>query len=155
VAQGKTVAVLTGGDPLLFSPFSWSLAELKDIETEVVPGVSCFNAANAALGANITMGKNTHSVLLASRRSLEEMASHKATLVMFTMQTEFKDVIASLGKHYTPETPVAVVFKAGYSQEEKVMRGTLGDIVQKVGDKRLPFQHLLYVGDALTNKTVY
>jgi precorrin-4 methylase len=155
VAEGKTVAMLDSGDTMVYGPCNWSLTELKDIETEVVPGISCFNAANAALGVGVTEGKTSHSVLFASGWSVEDMAREKATMVMFTMRTEFKKFIDALSKHYAPETPAAVVFNAGYAKDEKVVRGTLGDIMQKVGDKRLPFQHLLYVGDALTNKSPY
>jgi precorrin-4 methylase len=154
-AKGKTVAMLDSGDPMVYGPCNWSLSELKDLDTEVVPGMSCFNAANAALGAGVTEGRSSHSVLLASGWSVEEMARHQATMVLFTMRTEFKKFIDALGKHYQKDTPVAIVFNAGYADKEKVMRGTLGDIMSKVGGQKLPFQHLLYVGDFLTNHKPY
>ncbi|KMY65735.1 tetrapyrrole methylase [Desulfocarbo indianensis] len=155
VAQGQTVAMLDSGDPLVYGPCSWSIIELNDVPNEVVPGLSCFNAANAAIGLGVTEGKKSHSVLLASGWSVEEMAPHQATMILFTMRTEFKKFTDSLLKYYPPETPVAIVFNAGYSQSEKVLHGTLGDITEKVGGKKLPFQHLLYVGDFLTNEKPY
>ncbi len=151
VAQGKTVAMLDSGDPLIYGPCSWTLTELHDVDTEVVPGLSCFNAANAALGVGVTEGKTSHSVLLASGWSVDEMAPHQATMVLFTMRTEFKKFIDSLSKHYPPETPVAIVMHAGYAETESVMRGTLGGILAQVGEGKLPFEYLLYVGDFLTN----
>ncbi len=151
VAQGKTVAMLDSGDPLVYGPCSWTLGALPDVETEVVPGMSCFNAANAALKAGVTEGKTSHSVLLASGWTVEEMARHQATMVLFTMRTEFKKFIDALSKHYPPQTPVAIVFEAGFPQGEKVMRGTLATILEQTSGQKLPFQHLLYVGDFLTN----
>jgi precorrin-4 methylase len=149
VSQGKTVAMLDSGDPLVYGPCSWSLTELSDLDTEVVPGLSCFNAANAALRAGVTEGSHAHSVILASGWSVEEMAAHQSTMVLFTMRTEFNKFIQSLSQHYPDDTPVAVVFSAGYAAKEKVVHGTLATIGDKLGHGRLPFEHLLYVGDFL------
>jgi precorrin-4 methylase len=149
VAQGQTVAMLDSGDPLVFGPCSWSLTELRDLDTEVVPGLSCFNAANAALRAGVTQGRHSHSVILASGWSVEEMAALQSTMVLFTMRTEFNKFIQSLSKHYPADTPVAVVFSAGYAAKEKVIHGTLATIGDQLGHGKLPFEHLLYVGDFL------
>lgn len=149
VAEGKTVAMLDSGDPLVYGPCAWSLTELQDLGTEVVPGLSCFNAANAALKAGVTEGKTSHSVILASGWSVNEMAVHQSTMVLFTMRTQFKKFIDSLSAHYPANTPVAIVFSAGYVEKERVMHGTLGTILDQVGEDRLPFEHLLYVGDFL------
>jgi precorrin-4 methylase len=151
VSQGKTVAMLDSGDPLIYGPCSWVLTELSDLDTEVVPGLSCFNAANSALRAGVTEGKSSHSVILASGWSVEEMAVHGSTMVLFTMRTEFKKFIDNLSKHYPSHTPVGIVFSAGYAEKEKVVRATLGTILDKVGDNRLPFEYLLYVGDFLAD----
>ncbi|WP_319408300.1 SAM-dependent methyltransferase [uncultured Desulfosarcina sp.] len=151
VAEGKTVAVLDSGDPLVYGPCSWSLTELSDLDTEVVPGLSCFNAANAALKAGVTEGRASHSVILASGWSVEEMAVHQSTMVLFTMRTEFKKFIDSLSNHYPSDTPVAIVFSAGYADRERVMHGTLGTILEQMGTGRPPFEYLLYVGDFLAD----
>jgi precorrin-4 methylase len=150
VSQGKTVAMLDNGDPLVYGPCSWVLTELRDLDTEVVPGLSCFNAANAALRAGVTESKTSHSVILASGWSVEEMAVHGSTMVLFTMRTQFKKFIDNLAKYYPSDTPVGIVFSAGYAEKEKVVRATLGSVLDTVGKDRLPFEYLLYVGDFLT-----
>lgn len=149
VAEGKTVAVLDSGDPLVYGPCSWSLTELRDLETEVVPGLSSFNAANAALKIGVTEGKTAHSVILASGWSVAEMAPHQSTLVLFTMRTEFKKFIDTLSAHYPKSTPVAIVLNAGYAEKEAVLDGTLETILDQTGADPLPFEYLLYVGDVL------
>ena len=149
MAEGKTVALLDSGDPLVFGPCSWSLAELDDLATEVVPGLSCFNAANAALRTSVTEGKNSHSVILASGWTVVKMAVHQSTMVLFTMRTDSQKFIDALSKHYPLDTPVALVVSAGYAEKEEVMRGTLGTITGRMGEGRLPFEYLLYAGDFL------
>ena len=152
IAAGKTVAVLDSGDPLIYGPKAWYLEEFKDLNPIVVPGVSCFNAANAALRKSITSGKETRSVVLTSRRDIEKMSAHHATMVIFTMGTEFKDLVARLTKLYPSQTPIGIVLYAGYKEKESVIRGTLKNIMNKVGDEKLPFEHLIYVGDFLEQK---
>ena len=152
VSEGKTVVMLDSGDPLVYGPCSWSLTELSDLDTEVVPGLSCFNAANAALKAGVTEGKTSHSVILASGWSVAEMAPHQSTMVLFTMRTQFKKFIDGLSAYYAADTPVAIVFSAGYAERERVLHSTLGTVLEEVGPDRLPFEYLLYVGDFLDGK---
>ena len=95
------------------------------------------------------MGTNSHSVILASGWSVEEMAALQSTMVLFTMRTEFDKFIQGLSKHYAADTPVAVVFSAGFAEKEKVVQGTLATIADQLGRGKLPFEHLLYVGDFL------
>ncbi len=149
VAEGKNVAMLDSGDPLIYGPCSWTLSEFKDIETEVVPGLSCFNAANAALKQGVTEGKNSHSVILASGWTVAEMSELQGTMVLFTMRTEFKTFVDALSKHYTADTPVAIVESAGFADKEKVLRSTLGSVLTETEKGKLPFEYLLYVGDFL------
>ena len=114
-----------------------------------MPGVSCFNAANAALRAGVTEGRNSHSVIFASGWTVEEMAVHQGTMVLFTMRTQFKKFTDALSKHYPADTPVAIVFSAGFTEKERVLHGTLGSIHDKLGGGVLPFEYMLYMGDFL------
>ena len=149
VAEGKTVAMLDSGDPLIYGPCSWALKEFRDIETEVIPGLSCFNAANAALGQGVADENAFRTVILASGWSVEEMARLQSTMVLFTMRTEFKKFIEALSRHYGPDTPMAIVSKAGYADGEKVERGTLRSVTERMSKERLPFQYMIYAGDFL------
>lgn len=152
IARGKTIAVLDSGDPLIYGPMAWYLEEFKDLNPVVIPGVSCFNAANAALGKCITSGEKIHSVVLTSRRDIEKMSGHQPTMVIFTMGSKFKDIIKRLKEVYPLMTPVAIVVHAGYKEKEKVIKGTLKNIEGKFDNEKLPFEHLIYVGDFLTKR---
>ncbi len=156
VKAGKTVAVLDSGDPLIYGPSAWCLEEFEDLKPVVVPGVSSFNAANAALKRGITTSHETKSVILTASDwpgktdTIDKLAAHHSTMVLFTMRAEFKSFIDKLLVNYPPETPVAVVKYAGYQDKEEVIEATLGTILEKVGPDRLPFEYLIYVGDFLT-----
>jgi precorrin-4/cobalt-precorrin-4 C11-methyltransferase len=158
VEQGKTVAVLDSGDPLIYGPSEWCLEEFEDLDPVVVPGLSCFNAANAALRKGVTTGEHTKSVILTAADwpgktdTIERLSAHQCTMVLFTMTAEFRGFIEKLSINYPAETPVAIVEHAGYAEKERVIQGTLGTIMDKIGQERLPFEYLIYVGDFLTHR---
>jgi precorrin-4/cobalt-precorrin-4 C11-methyltransferase len=145
---GKTVSVLGSGDLCIYGgPYHWYLEEFKDMHPKIIPGVSCFNAANAALGMEIMSGKESHSAVLTTARDLEKFSGHHPTMVIFTMHTKFEDLVKKLKTQYPPETPIAIVFYAGYKDKEHITRGRLGTILQKTQGQKFPFEHLVYVGD--------
>ena len=158
VKQGKTVAILDGGDPLIYGPWAWCLEEFEDLKPVVVPGVSCFNAANAALRRGITTSDHTKSIILTATDwpgktdTIERLSVHQATMVLFTMRTEFQVFIKKLSINYPPDTPVAVVKHAGYAGKEEVIQATLGTILGRIAQEKLPFEYLIYVGDFLTHR---
>ena len=161
VKEGKVVSVLASGDPTVYGPNMWYLEAFEDLNPEVIPGISCFNAANAALRKRVTSGEKAHSVILtasfgreeyAGPDSIEKLAQHQATLVFFTMFLDLEKVVNKLKTHYPPDTPIAIVLFAGYKEKERIVYGTLDTIVEETGGEKLPFEHLIYVGDFLTNQ---
>ncbi len=148
VNAGKTVAVLGSGDLLIYGgPYRWYLEEFKDLQPRLIPGVSCFNAANAALGTDVAAGKETRAVVLTTIREIEKLSQGHPTLVIFTMFTKFEDLVAKLRTLYPSDTPIAIVFYAGYKEKERVVKGSLDTILDQVKGEKFPFEHLVYVGD--------
>jgi precorrin-4/cobalt-precorrin-4 C11-methyltransferase len=161
VKEGKVVSVLCSGDPTIYGPNMWYLEAFEDLNPEVVPGISCFNAANAALRKGVTSGTKAHSVILtasfgrekyAGADSIEKLAQHQATMVFFTMFLDLKKVVQKLETHYPPDTPIAIVLHAGYRDKEKIIYATLDTILEKTNGGKLPFEHLIYVGDFLSKR---
>lgn len=156
VGGGKTVAIVDGGDPLIYGPWAWCLEEFADIKPVVIPGVSAFNAGNAALRRGITNSTRTNSVILTAADwedmtdTVEQLSTHQSTMVLFTMRTEFEEFIRQLSINYPSDTPVAVVKFAGYADREEVIQATLGTILEKTSGDQLPFEYLIYVGEFLT-----
>jgi precorrin-4/cobalt-precorrin-4 C11-methyltransferase len=160
VRAGKNVSLLDFGDPCIYGPYIWTMEVLKDLDPLIVPGISSFNAANAALKTGVTFGFEAHSAVLTNAADLkdgydgadtiERMAAARSSMVVFTMFVELDELVEKLARHYPADTPVAIVVKAGYEKDQKIIRGTLKDIVQiaaKEGD--ISFEHLIYVGDFL------
>ena len=162
IRKGKKVAVLQGADPFIYSGGGRKCEQYADLNPVVIPGLSSFNAANAALGRTVTSGEDTHSVILTVPRqyreqrtvhmdTIESLATHRATMAIF-MNRDLKNLMARLSTYYPPQTPIAIVVYAGYKEKERVIKGTIETIVAKVGSEKLPFEHLIYVGNFLTNQ---
>lgn len=157
IAAGKTVAVLDFGDPTLFSPQSGYLREFADLDPKVIPGISSFNAANAAIGVELT-GKYDRAVILTEamherdggRERLAQLAATHSTLVFFTMRMDLADTVTLLKSYYPGDTPAVIVCHAGFAEKETVLRATLDTIVESATD--VAWEHLLYVGSAMNPK---
>jgi precorrin-4 methylase len=139
----------------------WYMEAFEDLNPEIVPGMSCFNAANAALKKGVTSGKDSHSVILTASfgreeykgaDSIEKLSANRASMVFFTMFLNMEEVVKKLRTNYPPETPVAIVSSAGFKEKEEVIQGTLETIIAKMKGEKLPHEHLIYVGDFLTNR---
>ena len=162
VNSGKTVCLLDHGDPCIYGPYIWTVDVLKAFNPKVIPGVSSFNAANAAIGKGVTFGRAAKSAILTNAGdlrqgyegadTLDRMTTARSSMVVFTMFTEFEKLIKEVSLRYPKETPVALVIKAGYDKDQRVVSGTLSNIVERVrafGD--VPFEHLVYIGDFMAD----
>ncbi len=152
-ARDKIVAVLDSGDPMVYGPWVWILEEFEDLNPSVVPGISCFNAAHAAIRKSPTITKSTKSVILTANDwpgktdTVDRLARHGSSMALFTMRAEFDFFINRLKAGYPSDTPVAIVMHAGYKDKEKVITGTLGTIKNITKNTKLPFEYMIYIGD--------
>jgi precorrin-4 methylase len=150
VASGKKVVFADSGDPTVYCPWSWVTEDFADLEPIVIPGLSSFNAANAALRQSVT--KRAGSVLLSAGTDLGSPDEHgrlKMMLVVFTHRAKLKELLPQLQARYPSDTPIAVVSEASY-ERQRVVFATLGTIQEKLRGEELPHLYLVYVGDGLT-----
>ena len=158
--QGLDVARLQSGDLSVFSALAEQLRRLDQhgIPYTLTPGVPAFAAAAAALGRELTVPEIAQSVVLtripgrASRmpegETLAAFAATGATLAIHLAIHALDRVIAELIRFYGADCPVAVVAHASWP-EEKIVRGTLGDIPSKLAAEPIERTALIVVGRAL------
>jgi precorrin-4/cobalt-precorrin-4 C11-methyltransferase len=164
VKRGKIVARLHPGDPHIYGALKEQQDALKKegVSYTVIPGVSSFLAAAAALDTELTLPGVSQTIIItrASYRAtpvpdsenLESLARHKATLVIFTGIQLIERIVDELLKGgYPPETPVGVVYKASWP-EQIVLKGTLQNIVKMVKDARIYRTALIIVGEVVEPK---
>jgi len=151
VARGKTVAIVDGGDPLIFGAWAWVTEEFDDLPLEVVPGVSSFNAANAALMRDVMWG-GRRCVLLSGGDVLgvAPMKGRMATpTVFFTHRAPLGELIPRLLERYPADTPVAIISQAGCREAQAIVRATLATVLDRLNGAGPGHAYLVYVGDIL------
>jgi precorrin-4/cobalt-precorrin-4 C11-methyltransferase len=159
-AAGQDVARLQSGDLSVFSALAEQLRRLdaRGIPYTLTPGVPAFAAAAASLGRELTVPEVAQSVVLtrvpgrASRmpesERLEAFAATGATLAIHLAIHALGKVVAHLIPFYGADCPVAVVADAS-RPNERIVRGTLGDIVAKLVASPIERTALILVGRAL------
>jgi precorrin-4/cobalt-precorrin-4 C11-methyltransferase len=160
-AAGQDVARVHTGDPSIFGSTGEQMRRLEQlgIPYEIVPGVSSFSAAAAALGKELTLPELSQTVILTRAEGrtpmppgekLEDLGRHGATLALFLSITLLDEVTRALAACYGEDCPVAVVHKAS-CPDQKVVTGTLADIKTKVKAAGIRTQSMIFVGRVLTS----
>jgi precorrin-4/cobalt-precorrin-4 C11-methyltransferase len=159
-AAGLDVARLQSGDLSVYSALAEQIRRLKrnGIPYTVTPGVPAFAAAAAAIGLELTVPEVAQSVVLtrmpgrASRMPASErlaaFAATKATLAIHLAIHRIEAIVAELMPFYGADCPAAVVVRASWS-DERILRGTLGDIGAQVAAEPIERTALVLVGRAL------
>ena len=129
-----------------------------DIDYDCTPGVSSFLGASSALGVEYTVPEISQSVVITrmegrtpvpEKESIESFAKHQTSMVIFLSVQEIEKVVDRLIDGGYPETtPIAVVYKATWP-DEKIVKGTLQDIAEKVKENNITKTALIMVGEFL------
>ncbi len=154
VDGGKRVALLEYGDPTLYGSWTyWLTGAFRDVRVDITPGISAFNAANAMIGKNVAAKGSAVITVPDGIRSNEGMlkavAEHGDTLAIFVGLHELKSLMPLLSKHYSADTPVDLVYRAGYELEGRRYKTTLGESVKVAEGEREKFLGIIYIGPCL------
>lgn len=158
--EGATVVRLHTGDPCLYGAIAEQMRELDKLGLayEVVPGVSSFCGAAAALRAEYTLPNVSQTVIITrtagrtpvpERESIRSLAAHQATMVLF-LSTSLTEKLQGelLAGGYGETTPAAIVYKATWP-EEKIFRCTVGTLHKTATENGMKKTALIVVGGCL------
>jgi precorrin-4/cobalt-precorrin-4 C11-methyltransferase len=161
--NGKMVVRLHTGDTSIFSAIREQMDALTEdgIPYQIVPGVSSFCGAAAALQAEYTLPGVTQTVIISrmagrtpvpEREQIRNLAKIGSTMVLFLSSSLIPQLVEELleGGVYTENTPAAIVYKATWP-EEKVFHCTLSTLDQTARDNHISKTALITVGDFLNS----
>ncbi len=156
------VARVHSGDPSIYGAIAEQMRRLDKMEIsyEVVPGVPAFAAAAAIIRQELTIPEVAQTIIL-TRTSMKSSGMPKgedlatlgasgATLAIHLSVRNLRHVEQELIPLYGVDCPVVVAYRASWP-DEKVIRGTLGDIREKVRTAKLTRTALVLVGPALAS----
>ncbi len=159
-ACGQVVRLQTG-DPSLYGALIELVQPLDaaGIAVGVVPGVSSAFAAAAAGVESLTLPEVTQTVIFSriegrtpmpEGEELAGLARHHSTLCLFLsigLLDRVREGLRAAG--WAEDSPVLVVQKASWPEEERIVRGTLADIEARCRAERIHHQAMIIVGPAL------
>jgi uroporphyrinogen III methyltransferase/synthase len=160
-SEGKIVARLKGGDPFIFGRGGEEAEDLadNDIPFEIVPGVTAATAVPTYAGIPLTHRGHTASVAFVtghedptkeeSKVHWDRIATGIGTLVFFMGMKNLQNIVDNLVSHgRKPETPVALI-QWGTRTDQRVVTGTLSDIVARVKEAGLGPPAIIVVGEVV------
>lgn len=163
VEQGKKVVRLHTGDPSIYGAIQEQIDLLNKLEIrwQVVPGVSSFLAAAAALGQEYTLPGVSQTVIITrmegrtpvpEKEQIRSLAAHQTTMCIFLSVHMFGELVQELlDGGYAADTPVAVVEKASWP-EQRIFRGTLTTIADQLVAAGVSRTAMVIVGDVLARE---
>ena len=159
VRAGRRVMRLHSGDTSLYSAVQEQIAVLENegIDFDVVPGVSAFQAAAAALKSELTLPEKVQTIILTrgegntpmpEKESLAALAAHQATLCIYLSARLADQVQAQLLTAYPPDTPVAIAYRVSWPDEQIVV-ARLDQLADQMRQHQFVRTTLILVGSAI------
>ncbi len=161
INKKKTVVMLDSGDPCVYGPsLYWFLKEFDYKYFEVIPGISAFNAASAALkkpmikeGINFVMLTAPHSMFGRSFEKgddlLKDLSKYNVTMVFYMAISSMDKLVEKFSRYYPPDLPMAIVYYAGYSDKQSVLKTSLGTVLDDLKKCHEKWMGLLIIGQAV------
>jgi len=159
------IARVHTGDPSLFGAIQEQMEYLRaeEIPYEIIPGVSSFQAAAAALEQEYTLPGVSQTLIITraegrtpvpEKEDLEVLARARATMALFLSISFIDRVCEKLMTSYPGSTPAAIVYRASWP-DQKILRGTLETLPALVKESGITRQALIIVGEVLNQNFEY
>ncbi|MBM4053170.1 MAG: precorrin-4 C(11)-methyltransferase [Planctomycetes bacterium] len=157
--MNKDLVRLHSGDPAIYGAIQEQMHALNELEIpyEIVPGVSSFVAAAAALNQELTLPGVTQTIVITrmegntpmpEKEHLSKLAPSTPTLCIFLSIEKISEIVKILLPHYGKDCPIAVVYKASWP-EQKIIRSRLSNIEKTVQDEAITKTAMIIVGHVL------
>jgi precorrin-4/cobalt-precorrin-4 C11-methyltransferase len=159
-ARGQDVARVHSGDPSLYGAIAEQIRRLTavGIAYEIIPGVSAYAAAAAAMGQELTIPEVAQSIVLTrmsmqstsmpAGETLDNFGRTGATLVIHLAIRNMREIERQLIPHYGADCAAVAAYRVGWP-DQLILRGTLGDLRAKVRAAKITRTALIFVGPAM------
>jgi len=162
VRKGKEVVRLHTGDPAIYGAIREQMDALEEagIAYDTCPGISaCFGAA-AALNLEFTLPGVSQTLIITRLSGKTEvpapeevrlLASHHASMAIYLSAGMTERLSEELiGGGYAPDTPAAIVYKATWEEEKRVIC-TVGTLQEAAAKENITKTAVVLIGDAIAH----
>ncbi|SOS49132.1 Cobalamin biosynthesis protein CbiG [Tenacibaculum dicentrarchi] len=157
--KGNSIVRLQCGDPSLYGAIQEQMTIFDELNMDyfIVPGISSFSAAAAVLKSEFTIPEVVQSIVLTrgegktpmpSKESISAFAATNSTMCIFLSAGIASKVQAQLLEHFDADTPVAVMYRITWKDEE-IYQGKLENLAEIVKKSKKTRTVLIVVGSAI------
>lgn len=160
VKENLAVVRLHSGDLSLYSAIQEQIEYLiaAEIEFELIPGISAYQAAAAKLKTELTIPGLVQSIILTrisgsaskvpEKEELTTLAAHQGSLCLYLAARHVETAKEKLLEHYPADTPVAICYRLSWP-DEKIWLVPLESIAEKTRKENLIRTTLYVISPAL------
>ena len=158
--QGKVIVRLHTGEPSLYGAISEQMQRLRELSIpyDCTPGVTAAFGAAASLKMEFTLPDGSQSLIITrmegrtkvpQTESIESFAKHQSSMAVYLSANEADRLREQLLKGgYPPDTPIAVVYKATWDDEKRIITN-LQDFPDRMGAEGITRHAVILVGTAV------
>ena len=157
--KGNSIVRLQSGDPSLYGAIQEQMSIFDELGMDyfIIPGISAFSAAAAVLKSEFTIPEVVQSIVLTRgegktpmppKESISAFAATNATMCIFLSAGIAKKVETQLLEHFDADTPVAVMYRISWKDEE-IFQGKLENLAEIVKKSKKTRTVLIVVGHAI------
>ena len=155
------VVRLKGGDPFVFGRGleEMQFAQLHNLETAYVPGISSAIAGAGASGIAVTLRGASRSFWTITATTdtgdlnpeIYQAARTEATVVILMGLSKIAEIAAAFQAEGKSDLPVAVIQNASLIEQQEVF-GTVADIAEKIGQGKLGSPAVIILGEVVRHR---
>ncbi len=147
LGRGKEVGLLDSGNPCLYGPSHWYAEQFDREDIVIIPGMGCDAAAMAALGKSTIPAHGARFVIqsapfslmgwdMKDRQIIGDLAKYDSTMIFYMALWNPQSLFEELKEVFLPDMPCAVVYWAGHSGQERIVKGTVSNMGEKLSGKK-------------------
>ena len=162
--EGKDIVRLHTGEPSLYGAIREQMDQLDrlNIPYDSCPGVTAAFGAAAQLNMEYTLPGVSQSLILTrmegrtsvpQAESIESFAAHQCSMAIYLsagMLSELARKLVVGGR--SPDTPVAVIYKATWPEEKKIIC-TIGELAEKAREEKITKTAVVLIGDVIDHSS--
>ncbi len=160
--DNQNVARIHSGDPSIYGAINEQMVLLDELKVkyEVIPGISSFQATAAVLCQELTVPQVCQTITISrvkgktavpDKEDLKEIIKTRPTLFLYLSVNKLNEIVETLKTSYSSSTPIIIAYKVSWP-DEKIVRGTLENILDKMAGSNITKTALILVGESLSKK---
>ena len=162
--SGKEVVRLHTGEPSVYGAVreQMDILDKEGISYESCPGVTAAFGAASSLNLEYTLPNVSQTLIITrlegktkvpEKEKMELLAQHGSSMAIYLSIGMIDELVEKLIKGgYSSETPAAIVYKATWPEEKKIIC-TIGELAEKAREEKITKTAVVLIGEVIDHSS--